>query len=468
MKCPNCGKELKEGQMLCEECGGEINLVPEFETRVEERIAEGLRSILKNADITQELSYDVEKEIKIRKWVKALKYTGLGLIALACILTAVTFWNVTAFFPKAVSDFFYEDGNYEKALHYLEKAIERDTDNISYRFALADIYLAMEDTFGAVQTWQMIAENTAYDMEDRIEAAKLYITYLESLSDYGAISSYVAAMEEEALQAEFVEYLAEPVVFSQPEGTYSSLITLKLSSEGTGTIYYTTDETVPDEHSAVYENTIFLEPGENVISAIFINEQGTASDVVTKRYYIQTVEVSPPEVITYSGKFSYPLEIDILVNPGTSIYYTTDGTEPTIGSNRYNGNLYAPEGKSIFKFIAADGEGGMSETVTRRFEVALDAEITSTEAEEILIGYLEENGTPADENGRLLYSENEYLICEYLYPVTLSLEVDCYYFAVVARDTQTSEQYRTGIYYAVDYRTETVYAADEYGRQLMQ
>ena len=35
MKCPKCNRELKEGQLYCEVCGEEIQMVPEFEPEIE-------------------------------------------------------------------------------------------------------------------------------------------------------------------------------------------------------------------------------------------------------------------------------------------------------------------------------------------------------------------------------------------------------------------------------------------------
>ena len=40
MKCPNCGFEIPEGHMYCDNCGKEINFVPDFEPEVENEINE--------------------------------------------------------------------------------------------------------------------------------------------------------------------------------------------------------------------------------------------------------------------------------------------------------------------------------------------------------------------------------------------------------------------------------------------
>ena len=35
MKCPNCGSHLEEGNLFCEVCGEEINIVPEYDPDVD-------------------------------------------------------------------------------------------------------------------------------------------------------------------------------------------------------------------------------------------------------------------------------------------------------------------------------------------------------------------------------------------------------------------------------------------------
>ena len=35
MQCPNCKEELKDGNLYCEKCGYEIQMVPDFEPDVD-------------------------------------------------------------------------------------------------------------------------------------------------------------------------------------------------------------------------------------------------------------------------------------------------------------------------------------------------------------------------------------------------------------------------------------------------
>ena len=45
MKCPNCGEEMKEGHLICEACGNEIQIVPDFEPEIENSITETLSTL---------------------------------------------------------------------------------------------------------------------------------------------------------------------------------------------------------------------------------------------------------------------------------------------------------------------------------------------------------------------------------------------------------------------------------------
>lgn len=45
MKCPRCGADMKEGQMYCEHCGREIQIVPEFDPALETSLPKALSDV---------------------------------------------------------------------------------------------------------------------------------------------------------------------------------------------------------------------------------------------------------------------------------------------------------------------------------------------------------------------------------------------------------------------------------------
>ena len=54
MKCPNCGNELEEGHLICEVCGEEIQMVPDFEPEIENKIESSITETLSTLAALQE------------------------------------------------------------------------------------------------------------------------------------------------------------------------------------------------------------------------------------------------------------------------------------------------------------------------------------------------------------------------------------------------------------------------------
>ena len=64
MKCPNCGAEIPEGYMLCEKCGTEIQIVPDFDTEVENSITETLTNLAEELSAQGLVLPDIPEEGK--------------------------------------------------------------------------------------------------------------------------------------------------------------------------------------------------------------------------------------------------------------------------------------------------------------------------------------------------------------------------------------------------------------------
>ena len=459
MNCPKCGKELLEGQLYCENCGGEINLVPEFETEVEKSMAESLQGIIE--DVAPEVEARIEYRAK--KSSKAFYIVGGFAVILVFILSAISSGGITicknsTFIQEMFVEYYLGDGDFETAIEYMESVIEKEPGNVNYHFKLGEIFMQQENTERALEIYKMVAESPQYTVDEQIAATEYIIDYYTAMGKYDAISEYLTTVQDENIKMAFMEYMTGGVTFSQPEGTYATMITLKLFSDGIGKIYYTTDGTEPNQNSLVYQNTIFLDPGENVISAVFINDYGVSSPVVTKKYHIESKKVSPPEVLTYSGNYTCPVKMQVMTSEYSTVYYTTDGSVPNQSSNRYTGEFYLPLGKSVYKFIAIGYNGEVSEVVTRNIQITLDTEMTAADAKDRLVQYQVETwGAVPDGAGHVVQDDTHILIYEYLYPMTVKVGVDCYYFAEVSRDTITLEQHRTNRYFGVDVRSGEIY-----------
>lgn len=463
MDCPKCGKKIADGHMYCEDCGHEINLVPEFEAEVEKSMAESIRGIVDQADLSEDMAEVKEKGKPARSlknvlfFVSGSTLTVFAFVAAFVIVACMTIWNHSTFIHEMIVEYYTDDGDMDSAISYMEQTIQKSPHIAAHRFKLCELYIASGQDEKALEIYKIIAASSQFTFEEQLAAAEQIVQYYTSTKDYESVAEYLNTLQNENMQLAFWEYMAPTVNFSQPEGNYASLITLKLDSDGIGTIHYTTDGTTPTAESPEFSGTIFLEVGENTISAVFINEFGVSGQVVTKNYFIEDKKVSPPEVLTYSGTYTCPVKVEATAGYGCRIYYTTDGTVPTAYSNRYTEPLHAPIGKSVYKFIAVDSKGRYSEVITRDIQINLDTDMTTEVAEKLLVDHMINQGMVPDGSGHIQLDETHILIYEYLYPMSVAVGQDCYYFAEVSRDVTSQEQHRTGTYYGVDIRTKEIY-----------
>ncbi|MBR6940253.1 MAG: S8 family serine peptidase, partial [Clostridia bacterium] len=80
--------------------------------------------------------------------------------------------------------------------------------------------------------------------------------------------------------------IPSPPVFSEKGGIYTDSIEVGITSEHSETIYYTTDGSIPDINSAVYDGSILKFTETTEIKAVLYSESGRKSKIVSEKYYI--------------------------------------------------------------------------------------------------------------------------------------------------------------------------------------
>ena len=113
---------------------------------------------------------------------------------------------------------------------------------------------------------------------------------------------------------------------------------------GDGTIYYTTDGTAPDDSSTPYAEP-FPQNTDATIKAIAYN--GTLHSGITTLNYTPQYTAKP--TISQSG-------ITITITGSGTIYYTTDGSDPTTGSTPYTSPITLSDGSGTMTIKAAAKE----------------------------------------------------------------------------------------------------------------
>ncbi len=474
MKCPNCGKEIEEGHLICEECGNEIQIVPDFEPEIENSITETLSTLAalqddeqtgeddrqdKQGEGSKEPEIEEDEENRIEEIAKRSHKIGVMIAIVIVFFVAVLSYY---FYSKRVNTVEYKvdkakeyaaNGDYAKAIEYLDSAYEKDDAQSQILFLKADYYYLMSNNESALQELKLIIDKGIYPYEDVEESYDKMIAIYAKEERYEEINELLLSCKEDTIVTMFQGYMAKEPEFSYAEGDYDTVIPLKLSSNTSGTIYYTTDGSKPDRFSNVYTAPLFLENGEYTISAFFINDYGIKSEIVSKKYNISPEIPTPPEVNLYSGEYFKPMMIEVEELEGCNIFYTVDDSEPDAGSIMYTGALPMPLGTTHFSFVNISEEGISSEVTERIYTLTLPDAISTDAAVARLQAVLLESGYLKDAEGHSAFHPGTY---SYQFNSVLGIGDETYYAMYEYHNDGTGKLSRTDKVFIVQAYTGSI------------
>ena len=154
--------------------------------------------------------------------------------------------------------------------------------------------------------------------------------------------------------------------FSLPDGTafVSSLVVSMTCATADAGIYYTTDGSTPSAASSLYSAPITL-TDTTTVKMIAVKNGLSNSSVVTAVYTKSQYEqvaapvMTPGDGATFSATQAVSIACDTV---GAAVYYTTDGTAPSISSTLYSGS-FSISATTTIKAIAVKS-GMTNSTVT--------------------------------------------------------------------------------------------------------
>ncbi|MBQ2803183.1 MAG: chitobiase/beta-hexosaminidase C-terminal domain-containing protein, partial [Lachnospiraceae bacterium] len=477
MKCPNCGAEMKEGSLYCEICGEDIHIVPDFEPELELNLERTINDIVNNiSDQTKSTekegavqetnanqsksSQDWDNQYKSGEKKGIKRYLFKGMAACGIIVLVIAFAAGIAYYryysmeyQVTKAEYYTADKQYEEAVSYYNRALELEPDNIELKFALAEVYFLKNNKIEYEYLLRDIVKDKNATTEQLESAYGKLIAIYRAREDYQTINELLLSCENESIIVTYQSYIAVNPEFSVKEGYYNSIQPLKLTTFGTGKIYYTLDGSEPDENSLLYTAPILLESGDYCIKAVYINENGIASDVVTRNYHIEIEMLSSPEVSVVSGDYEFPINISI-EGDDEDIYYTKDGSVPTMNSSVYTRPIPMPLGDSVFKFIKiADGKS--SEVVERTYSLKMHTEFTPEQAVEVVIEYSLSTEKIFNEIGHFDDTGAAYKY-EFQYATNINQVDDFYVISEILRDADMNLS-KTGNHFAVNAYTQELF-----------
>ncbi len=464
MKCSNCGTTIPEGSLYCAECGGDIHMVPDFEPELDMNLSRSISSIA--AEVADEhIIRDAEAASKtgaLRRYARQRHFVSVaagvclfGLLLTALLICVKVLQHHSYDYQLKKAAACVAQGNFEKADDYYRRALEIDDSDIEVTFALAETSLQKGNKIEYEYLLRDIIRSPLCTQEQLERAYGKLIVIYRDRKEYDIINEILQTSNNEKIKNAYQIYMASPPEFNYEEGDYTKAIPLKLTSATTGRIYYTLDGSEPNTESLLYTAPILLEE-DTVIKAFVVNEYGVFSTVVSKEYRVHIEVEEEPEVSVLSGKYSSPMMIEVEKKNNKDVYYTTDGTKPTLQSAMYTGPIPMPLGESIYCFAYVEEDGSCGKVAQRNYQLELDAQVTVTEAEALVVEYMlilrkifKEDGTFSDSTtARYLY--------KYEYVTGIEGAGDYYVVAEVYKDESGVES-KTGSYYAVSTRQKKCY-----------
>lgn len=470
MKCPRCGSEIKEGHLYCEKCGMEIQIVPDFEPEIENSImetlsnlAEGIRGKTRNEKAANEKKQTgrekaaengkqaEENRKENRNWVLISLVTFIAATMIIVFAAIHIYRGYSVSYQVERARAYAAGGDYQSAIECLERARGLRSDMAELVFLESDYCYQSGDKDKAAEVLLTLVGKEYLEYEDKERLYEKIITIYNEEDRYEDINTLLISCTDSGIVNHFQQYLALPPEFGYESGNYDEVITLKLSANTAGTIYYTLDGSEPDERSTIYTAPLFLESGDYQVTAVFINEYGIRSETARNWYVINLAVPDAPEVTIASGDYDTPVRIEVIVPEGGTVYYTTDGSVPDAYSQQYTGPIPMPLGRTNFKFVAISDEGVSSEIVNRSYFLALDTEITVTRAVNIITDALLRRGVLSDLQGHSYGIEGKYV---FKYDSIVEIPNLGYYYVLNEYvEDNSGNQTKTEHLYAVEVNT---------------
>ena len=158
-------------------------------------------------------------------------------------------------------------------------------------------------------------------------------------------------------------------------GVYEGVVTIEDAGSGSGVGYFSIVTILGDKWDVVNTATRYGAVSENeliVIDAVtpMTNDKGAATnswsvaagtykmvaDIENNTFVVSLVPVATPEILPNGGEISKDQAIYIqCATDGAAIYYTIDGTDPSIESYIYEGEFYLAEDCTVKAIAMKDG-----------------------------------------------------------------------------------------------------------------
>lgn len=365
---------MKEGCIYCSVCGNEAQMVPDYSVLEDDY----LRKLLEEENKPEKRAADIPKKNtestsaskkQMNNKLPIIVVCGIlviGIIAGVSIKLAILHRNANSYdYQMAMAAGEGTDKNYENALQFYKNALALQPQDIAARLEMSEIYMEQKNYDAA-----MVLLIEVIQMDDlNQQAYEKLIHIYEEKKDYDSIAELASDITDAKILELFEEYLVTEPVITPIEGEYNNDVTVAIFSADGFDIYYTMDGSEPDEINGIPYNEdtgIRLEEeDEYQLKAVCINDKGICSKIASASYTIEFLPPKYPIVTPDGGRITSETFVSIRAETDCSIYYTWDGTDPTVLSMKYESPLEIPAGNNILSVLVVNDETGLDSGVYR-------------------------------------------------------------------------------------------------------
>lgn len=321
---------------------------------------------LKNTEHGKSTGKSPETSVK-KPFYKNIKFIIPAIAALAGVVVLIIVINLNnnsynSTYKKGEQA--YANGEYEKALEYYLKASnsndgKRNTDMLLH---MADAYFRLEKYDDSIAVYNQVLN---IDEKNGKAVAGLLENYTKK-KDIDNINAVLRKYENSGMDEYIAPYDVTAPKASVDSGSYDDSQSVKFTSDDGTTIYYTLDGNDPSDKSKIYTRPITVNEGYTVISVVAYNSEGVRSKIATYEYNIDYMIPDAPSVSLGDGKYVSGTSVSISVPEGSTVYYTTDGSDPTKDSTKYEKEISLPMGHTKLSVVAINDKSGKSSDIVRR------------------------------------------------------------------------------------------------------
>ena len=361
MECPECGNEIPEGKLYCPTCGHAVQIVPDYDTDLEEnlqKVGSDIAGTVNRIDVAEsagDVSFEdtTTKEMPVirkeeisdlmrrdarddEERQKLMVYVGAGVFFIILIV-------VTMFASKSLGNMSFIPEN------------------------AVDEVLAEGGSVNAM----------GQDIEEAEEEAS------EEEASIPDITPSEDKAAEDQIRKELVIY-PEAGSYIKPQGisakvAFESGADGSIEEDASGTIYFTRDGSEPDENSEVFKRELAMPLGHSSFAFRFMNEDGSLSDTVRVEYDLQYTGVCSPQdaanliiaTLIKDGALldiyghvpgslgTYTYQCNSMISSGGRDYYLIpESYEEPGGLKKRTGKIYAVDGENLGMFTVSQDSSG--------------------------------------------------------------------------------------------------------------